>query len=50
MFVSELHGYNLAGHLDIAELNKTGQLDTRVRPVQADEKFKRAAKARTYGA
>src|SRR6266511_2428157 len=45
MFVSELHGYNLAGELDIEELNKTGQLDTQVRRVQADEKFKRAAQA-----
>jgi putative membrane-bound dehydrogenase-like protein len=49
MFVSELHGYNLAGQLDIEELNKTGQLDTQVRRVQADEKFKRAAMAGTFG-
>ncbi len=49
MFVSELHGYNLEGQLEIEELNKTGQLDTQVRRVQADEKFKRAAKAGTYG-
>src|SRR5438034_10735938 len=49
MFVSELHGYNLAGQLDIEELNKTGKLDTQVRRVQADEKFKQAAKAGTYG-
>src|SRR5687767_11256052 len=43
MFVSELHGYNLAGQLDIEELNKSGKLDTQVRRVQADERFKRAA-------
>jgi putative membrane-bound dehydrogenase-like protein len=49
MFVSELHGYNLAGQLDIEELNKTGKLDTQVRRVQADEKFQRAAKAGTFG-
>ncbi len=49
MFVSELHGYNLAGQLDIEELNKTGQLDTQVRRVQADEKFKKAAERGTYG-
>lgn len=49
MFVSELHGYNLAGQLDIEELNKTGQLDTQVRRVQADEKFQRAARAGTFG-
>src|SRR5688572_8465962 len=50
MFVSELHGYNLEGQLDIEELNKTGKLDTQVRRLQADEKFKRAAEAGTYGA
>lgn len=49
MFVSELHGYNLEGQLDIEELNKTGRLDTQVRRVEADEKFKRAAKLGTYG-
>src|SRR5258706_5505844 len=48
MFVSELHGYNLAGQLDIEELNKTGKLDTQVRRVQADEKFKIAAKGGTF--
>ena len=49
MFVSELHGYNLAGQLDIEELNQTGKLDTQVRRVQADEKFKKAAERGTYG-
>ncbi len=49
MFVCELHGYNLEGQLDIEELNKTGKLDTNVRRVEADEKFKRAALAGTYG-
>src|SRR3954465_8165148 len=49
MFVSELHGYNLEGQLDIEELNKTGEMDTKVRRVQADEKFKRAAIAGTFG-
>jgi len=49
MFVCELHGYNLEGQLDIEELNKTGQLDTQVRRVEADERFKRAALAGTYG-
>lgn len=49
MFVCELHGYNLEGQLDIEELNKTGQLDTEVRRVQAEEKFKRAAETGTYG-
>ncbi len=49
MFVSELHGYNLEGQLDIEELNKSGQLDTQVRRVQADEKFKKAAERGTCG-
>lgn len=49
MFVSELHGYNLAGQLDIEELNKTGKLDTQVRRVQADAKHKHAAEKGTFG-
>lgn len=49
MFVSELHGYNLAGQLDIEELNKSGMLDTQVRRVQADVKFKAAADKGTFG-
>ncbi len=49
MFVSELHGYNLEGQLDIEELNKTGKLDTQVRRVHAAEKFKKAAERGTFG-
>ena len=49
LFVSELHGYNLEGQLDIEELNKTGKLDTQVRRVQADEKCKKAAVSGTFG-
>jgi hypothetical protein len=49
MFVCELHGYNLEGQLDIEELNATGKLDTQVRRVEADERFKRAALAGTHG-
>ncbi len=49
MFVSELHGYNLEGQLDIEELNKSGRLDTQVRRVQAEERFKIAAQPGTYG-
>jgi putative membrane-bound dehydrogenase-like protein len=49
MFVTELHGYNLEGQLEIEELNRTGRLDTQVRRVTAAEKFKQAAKAGTYG-
>ena len=43
--MSKLHGYNLAGQLDSEELNKTGMLDTKVRRVQAGEKFKEEAGA-----
>jgi len=49
LFVTELHGYNLEGQLDVDELNKTGELDKEVRRIQADEKFKKAAEAGTYG-
>lgn len=49
LFVTELHGYNLEGQLDIEELNKTGKLDTQVRRVQAEEKFKKASEPGTYG-
>ena len=49
LFVGELHGYNLAGQLDIEELNKTGKLDTQVRRVQADPKHKQAADKGTFG-
>lgn len=49
MFVSELHGYNLEGQLDIEALNKSGRLDTQVRRVEADDRFKQAAKAGTHG-
>jgi len=49
MLVSKLHGYNLAGQLDSEELNKTGMLDTKVRRVQAGEKFKEAADGCTFG-
>jgi putative membrane-bound dehydrogenase-like protein len=50
MFVSELHGYNLAGQLDIEELNKSGRLDTQVRRVQADARFRKTAEPGTFGA
>ncbi len=49
LFVGELHGYNLAGQLDMEELNKTGKLDTQVRRVQADPKHKQAADKGTFG-
>ena len=34
LFVCELHGYNIEGHLDVQELNKTGELDKQVRRVR----------------
>ena len=34
MFVCELHGYNIEGHIDTQELNKTGKLDTSVRRIR----------------
>lgn len=49
LYVSELHGYNLEGQLDIESLNQTGKLDVEVRRVQAEDKFKKAALSDTYG-
>ncbi len=49
MFVCELHGYNLEGQLEIEDLNKTGELDTQVRRVEAAPKYKEAALAGTFG-
>ena len=49
LYVSELHGYNLEGQLEIEALNRSGILDTKVRRVQAAEKYKRAALPGTYG-
>ena len=37
LFVSELHGYNYEGYLDVVELNKTGELDTKVRRIPASK-------------
>lgn len=34
LFVCELHGYNIEGHIDTEELNKTGKLDKTVRRVR----------------
>ncbi|HWL07039.1 MAG TPA: PVC-type heme-binding CxxCH protein [Planctomicrobium sp.] len=49
LYVSELHGFNLEGHYDIQELNKTGQLDRIPRRIQADNAAKEKAKSGTYG-
>jgi putative membrane-bound dehydrogenase-like protein len=49
LYVSELHGYNLEGLLEIEDLNKTGKIDTIVRRIEAEAKYKKAAEAGTYG-
>jgi hypothetical protein len=50
LFVSEIHGYNLDGYLDIVELNKSGVLDREVRRVRhATEASQAEAKKETYG-
>ncbi len=49
MFVCEIHGYNLEGHLDVQELNKSGKLDQEVRRIPASSGAKKAAEEETYG-
>ena len=49
MFVCELHGYNLEGHFDILELNKTGELDRQVRRIRASDESLKKAREQTYG-
>ncbi|MEM7476033.1 MAG: hypothetical protein AAF483_13650, partial [Planctomycetota bacterium] len=34
MFVSELHGYNVEGEIDVEQINKTGKLDRAVRRIR----------------
>ena len=34
MFVSEIHGFNLEGEIDVAELNKSGKIDRTVRRIR----------------
>jgi putative membrane-bound dehydrogenase-like protein len=43
LFVTEIHGYNLEGHLDVTELNKTGKLDKSIRRVRVGPKLKEEA-------
>ena len=47
--VCEIHGYNLEGYLDILELNKTGELDTAVRRIPANDKAIEQAEKDQYG-
>ena len=49
LYVCELHGYNLEGHIDITELNKTGELDREVRRIEAEDWAKQAAEPGVYG-
>jgi putative membrane-bound dehydrogenase-like protein len=49
LFACELHGYNLDGHYDIQELNKSGKLDMEVRRIPASPEAIRRAEAETYG-
>ncbi|NQT16765.1 MAG: c-type cytochrome [Planctomycetes bacterium] len=49
IFVCEIHGYNLEGHLDVVELNKTGVLDKAVRRIPANDRAIEEAKQDQYG-
>jgi putative membrane-bound dehydrogenase-like protein len=49
LFVCEIHGYNLEGYLDVLELNRTGELDTAVRRIPANEAALQQAAAEQYG-
>ena len=52
LFVCELHGYNVEGHLDVSELNKTGVLDKKVRRLRWElmgGKIAEQARALQYG-
>lgn len=49
LFVAEIHGYNLEGHLDIEELNKSGKLDREVRRIKAPQELREKAEQMTYG-
>ncbi len=49
ILICEIHGYNLEGYLDVLELNKSGQLDTQVRRIPANDEAIRQAAAEQYG-
>ena len=52
LFVTELHGYNVEGELDVKELNKTGKLDKEVRRLRwefMDGEVAKKAKQLQYG-
>ena len=41
--MTEIHGYNLEGHLDVTELNKTGKLDKSIRRIRVGPELKAKA-------
>ena len=49
LYVSELHGYNLEGQLEIEDMNKARVIDTIVQRVQAADKYKKASEAGKVG-
>ncbi|MGI9244411.1 MAG: PVC-type heme-binding CxxCH protein [Verrucomicrobiales bacterium] len=49
LFVTEIHGYNLEGHLDVTELNKGGELDLTIRRVRVGEEMKAEAREGQHG-
>ncbi|MFP6907482.1 MAG: hypothetical protein VCG02_19860, partial [Verrucomicrobiota bacterium] len=49
LFVTEIHGYNLEGHLDVTELNRAGKLDTAIRRVRVGPELKQKAQAGQTG-
>ena len=49
LFVCEIHGYNVEGHHDVTELNKTGVLDKTIRRVPASIEAQAGAEKETYG-
>lgn len=49
LFVCELYGYNLEGHYDVIELNKTGQLDLEVRRILAPPEVLERAERESHG-
>lgn len=49
LFACELHGYNLDGHFDVQELNKTGKFDKTVRRIQAPKWAQEKAAKLSFG-
>jgi putative membrane-bound dehydrogenase-like protein len=49
LFVTEIHGYNLEGHLDVTELNRAGKLDTAIRRVRVGPELKQKAQSGQTG-